>query len=218
MEKVFAAINDMLVKGVISDYALGGSVGFMIWTQPFLTNDTDFFVQLPGSSLLVSLGPIYTYAAEQGFTTEHEHIVVDGEPVQIIPSPSPLFDEAIKTAVTKQIYGQTVKVMQPEYLICSALFAGRMKDFAKIEKLLDEIQVDLALLTTLVSKFGLVLAWKRYCTATGTQDPKFLHLAATKSAWRREQASKSVETKLQEIKHLRAKTVVYKNARYRAID
>ncbi|MFA5135504.1 MAG: hypothetical protein WC505_07000 [Patescibacteria group bacterium] len=216
---MFSTLNDLIAQGVITDYALGGSVAFMFYCQPFLTNDTDFFVQMPGSGLLVSLSPIYAYAAEHNFPLDHEHIVVDDEPVQIIPAPSPLYDEAIATAQQRTIEGQNVKVMLPEYLVCTALNAGRMKDFAKIEKLLEEAEVDLSKLKELITRFQLSAQWKRYLVAIGVTDPAFLHLAETKATWRRAQADKRMEDKLQEIKKLRTRVsaIRYRNALYRPV-
>jgi hypothetical protein len=222
MQQVFKTINDMVQQGILSDYALGGSVAFMVWSQPFLTNDTDFFVQLPQPvSGLLSLSSIYGYAADHGFETQQEHIVIDGEPVQILPSPGPLYDEAIVTAATKQLYGQPVKVMLPEYLVCTALQAGRMKDWAKIEKLLAEAEVDLEKLAQLISKFGLDQNWRRYQAAQSGQEPPVGPLARTstsKQAWRRMEAAQPTEQKLSESQHLRDKSqqyLLYRSASYR---
>jgi hypothetical protein len=203
MRRIFSTINDLLAQGIIQNYALGGSVGFMLWTQPFLTNDTDFFVQMAGEGLLVSLAPIYDYAEQHQFPLDHEHIVIDGEPVQIVPSPSPLYDEAIETAVSISVEGQSVKVMLPEYLVCTALAAGRMKDFAKIEKMLDEAEVDLEVLKDLIARFTLKAVWKRYCSAIGTTDSRWTYLASTKLAWRREQAQIPLREKWAILRRLR---------------
>jgi len=215
--QVFTVLNDLITKGIIQSYALGGAVGFMVWTQPFLTNDTDFFVQIHTDGLLVSLAPVYQYAKLNGFHTTHEYIVIDGEKVQIIPSPSKLIDEAIATAQPQEIEGEIVSVMLPEYLICTALAAGRLKDFAKIEKMLAEATVDPELLKKLIHKFNLTGTWKRYCTSVGTVAPEFAHLAATKLAWRREEASMLMQDKLIELKKLRTKSLMYQVIRYKRV-
>lgn len=213
METVIQFVDALLRQGIISDYALGGSVGFMMWTQPFLTNDTDFFVQMPTEGLIVSLAQIYDYATQQGLEFDHEHILVDDEAVQIVPSPSPMYDEAIATAVTKPLGDVTVKVMLPEYLICTALKAGRLKDFTKIEKMLDEVDVDLPKLQDLIQRFGLASAWRRYCSIAQTTDPKFLHLATTKRAWRRSHANWSAAQKIETLRCLRNKAARYRPVR-----
>jgi hypothetical protein len=219
VQKVFATLNDLVSKGVVSDYALGGSVGFMVYTQPFLTDDTDFFVTLASTGLLLSLTPIYEYAATHGFPLLHEHIVIDGESVQIIPAPSPLFDEAIATAQTRSIVGESVRVMLPEYLICTALAAGRLKDFTKIEKLLGEATVCLDKLKELIAKFKLQAAWERYHAALGPTDPAFGHLAATKLAWRSAQAKAEPSVKFATVRKLRARSqqIRYRGATYRPV-
>jgi hypothetical protein len=133
----------------------------------------------------------------------HKRIMIGGEPVQIVPSPSLLYDEAIETAVSLSVEGQSIKVMRPEYLICTALTAGRMKDFAKIEKMLDEAEVDQDLLKELIARFNLKAVWKRYCAAVGTTDPRWTHLASTKLAWRREQAQVPFREKWAILRRLR---------------
>jgi len=136
------------------------------------------------------------------------------EAVQIVPSPSQLYDEAIATAVTKPLGDATVKVMLPEYLICTALKAHRLKDFAKIEKMLEEADVDLEKLKILIQRFDLVESWHRYCTVAQPTDPKFLHLATAKRAWRRSKAEEPLTAKIRTLRHLRTKV---QKIRYRPV-
>jgi hypothetical protein len=55
-----AAVERMKREGVVSEYAIGGAMALVFWTEPVATFDLDVFVLLPGeATLLISLDPIY---------------------------------------------------------------------------------------------------------------------------------------------------------------
>jgi hypothetical protein len=117
-ENTLRAVNALKDAGVITDYAVAGAMALMFWIEPVPTFDLDVLVLLPQSTgPIVSLEPIYEWAAKQGYTAELEHILIDGVPVQFLPSYSELSDEAILTAVDRQYRGVDVRVVVPEYLI-----------------------------------------------------------------------------------------------------
>jgi len=41
MEKIFKVINEMHQKGILKDYAIGGAVATIYYTEPFATKDID---------------------------------------------------------------------------------------------------------------------------------------------------------------------------------
>src|SRR6185295_16799195 len=98
-ENTLRAVNAMKQAGVITDYAVAGAMALMFWIEPVPTFDLDVIVLLPQSTgPIVSLQPIYEWAAKQGYAADLEHIVIEGVPVQFLPSYNELSDEAIQTA------------------------------------------------------------------------------------------------------------------------
>ncbi len=73
--------------GVIAEYAVGGAMALVFWTEPVATYDVDIFVLLPAQrGPLVSLDPIYRWAEGRGFAADSEHVMIEGIPVQFIPA------------------------------------------------------------------------------------------------------------------------------------
>ena len=66
-----SAIERMKREGIVIDYAIGGAMAFIFWTEPVATFDLDVFVFLPDESpLLVSLDPIYRWAEANSYPAE----------------------------------------------------------------------------------------------------------------------------------------------------
>jgi hypothetical protein len=117
-EQTLRAINTMRDAGVIEDYAVAGAMAVLFWAEPIPTYDLDVLIFLPSSGgALVSLAPLYEWAARSGYPTRKEHIVIEGIPVQFLPSHNELADEAIRHSVTRDYEGIPVSVVRPEYLI-----------------------------------------------------------------------------------------------------
>jgi hypothetical protein len=108
------ALNQLKADGVVDDYAVAGAMALMFWTEPVPTFDLDVLVFLPGETgPLISLDPIYRWAAAQGYPTDAEHVIVQGVPTQFLPAPDPLADEAIRGAAEVDYEGLTVRVVRP---------------------------------------------------------------------------------------------------------
>jgi hypothetical protein len=157
-----AAVEQLKGAGVVTDYAIGGAMALVFWTEPVATFDLDVFVVLPGDGgLLVSLDPIYRWASERGYAAEGEHLVIEGLPVQFIPSPSPLADEAIEQAASLDYDGVPVRVIRPEHLIALYLepSARTAKRLQRVAALRDESAVDEERLTSILRRYNLDLPW-----------------------------------------------------------
>jgi hypothetical protein len=116
-ETALQAVNDLRQSGTVTEYAVAGAMALVFWIEPVATYDLDVLVLLPESSgPIVSLEPIYRWAAERGFTTEREHVIIGGIPVQFLPSHNALADEAVHTAVETRYGSVNVRVVRPEYL------------------------------------------------------------------------------------------------------
>ena len=49
MKRTIEVLNELEKEGVISRYAIGGAMGAIFYTEPFLTFDLDVFVVLPST-------------------------------------------------------------------------------------------------------------------------------------------------------------------------
>jgi hypothetical protein len=110
----------MKADGVISDYAIGGAVAFVIWDEPIATQDLDVVILIPGETpALDPLRPVLEWLARAGITLDGEHALIAGVPVQFLPAWSPLLVEGVQRAATVPYDGTTLRVLTPAYLVAS---------------------------------------------------------------------------------------------------
>jgi hypothetical protein len=151
-------LNDMKQDGVVEDYAVAGAMALVFWIEPIPTFDLDVLVFLPGDEpVIVSLEPLYRWAAEHGYTTQAEHVMIEGVPVQFLPAHNQLADEAIERAETLEYEGVSVRVVRPEYLAALYLEPGArtLKRRERAAALRESGAVDRAVLDDLLRRFGL---------------------------------------------------------------
>jgi hypothetical protein len=157
-EKALRAVNDLKATGIIDEFAIGGAMALIFWIEPIPTYDLDVLVMLPQSTgPLISLDPIYRWASERGYRAEYEHIVIEGFPVQFLPSFGALADDAIRTAADRQYHGLPLRVVRPEYLIALYLVpsARTAKRRERAAALRDSADIDRARLDELMRQFNL---------------------------------------------------------------
>lgn len=158
MKKTIEVLNELKEKGLIKDYAIGGAIAALRWTEPFFTQDLDIFILLKEAEDeekgLITLTPIYEYLKNKGYVWKGHWIMIEGVPVDIFPA-DPLEKEAIEQAQEVEYEGVRTKVIIPEYLIALFLRAGRDKDRRKIEMLLEQCQIDRERLLRILSQYGL---------------------------------------------------------------
>ncbi len=160
MREALRILNELKEEKLIRDYAIGGAVAALRWTEPFFTQDLDIFVivEVVQEGLIV-LSPIYEYFRKRGYTWKGHWIIVEGIPIDIFPA-DPLETEAIEQAVEVEYAGIQAKVMTPEYLIALFLRAGREKDRIKIGMLLEQSGVDRERLKEILERYGLFERFK----------------------------------------------------------
>lgn len=157
MKNTLKVLNELKEKRLIKDYAIGGAVAALRWTEPFFTQDLDIFIILEKETDekgLIILSPIYEFLKSKGYLWEDRWIMIEGVPVDIFPADS-LEKEAINHAQETEYEEEKTKVIIPEYLIALFLRAGREKDWRKIEMLLDQGQVNRERLRAILGKYGL---------------------------------------------------------------
>jgi len=146
-------------EGIVAEYAVGGAMALVFWSEPVPTFDLDVFVLIPSASLLVSLAPIYDWALQNGFREEAEHILIAGIPVQIIPAHNALAEEAVREAALLDYAGSPVRVIRAEYLIALYLepSARTAKRMTRVAALMEEGNIDGGLLNDLLARYKLTL-------------------------------------------------------------
>ncbi len=144
MKKTLEVINELKEKGLIKDYAIGGAIGALKWTQPFFTEDLDILI-IPKMETkekeLIMLSPIYGYLKKKGYTWKGHWIIIEGVPVDIFPTDE-LEKKAVEDAQETEYEGVKTKVIKPEYLIALSIRAFREKDLRKIDMILKQAKVD----------------------------------------------------------------------------
>jgi hypothetical protein len=163
MEQTIRILNELADRKLIESYAIGGATAAFFYSEAVVTEDLDAFVLIaepPGA--LLTLTPVYEYLKARGAIEQREHLIIAGTLVQIIPAYDALAEEAVRQAVESEI-GQTVtRVMRAEHLIAVALKTGRTKDHARIALLLEEAEIDSALLTDILFRHDLMHRWDRF--------------------------------------------------------
>lgn len=155
---VVRALHDLIERGIIEDYAIGGAIGALFWDEVTFTRDLDVFVLLTNESgALVDRSQIYAWASERGYALVQEHIKIGGIPVQLVPALNAVSEEAIKGAALVPFEGVEVRVIRPEYLIAMWLSppANDQKRRERAARLRESSHVDQASLSELMTRYHL---------------------------------------------------------------
>ena len=155
IEKVFKIINKMHQEGVLKNYAIGGAVATIYYTEPFATKDIDIFFIPPEKEGLISLTPFYDFLLKKGYTTYKEYIIIGETPIQFIPAATDLEKEAIENAILVKYNNLEIKILKPEYLIAIFVKVYRPKDKVKLIKLIDQTKIDKPFLQDILQRYGL---------------------------------------------------------------
>jgi hypothetical protein len=164
IQEVLAELSRVRAEGLISDFALGGAVAAMAYIEVSPTEDVDVFVVLtaPQRSSLDPLSAVWPNLIAHGAKQDGIYLVIGDWKVQLLLSGKPLFDEAIATALQKELGGQVCRIIAPTYLAALALDAGRPKDYSRIEQFLKTGKVIRPELEALVERFGLTDRWNTF--------------------------------------------------------
>lgn len=149
-------------EGILENYAIGGAIATIYYTEPFTTRDVDIFFVPPEERGILLLTPFYDYLFKKGHKTDKEHILIGETPIQFLPATTELEREAVQHAVSVPYKGSKVKILRPEYLIAIALCVFRLKDREKIVKLLEQAKIDKTLLADILKRHGLKKKFKSF--------------------------------------------------------
>jgi hypothetical protein len=155
---VLRAANELVFAGLIKDYALGGALAAIYYTEPFTTYADIIFIA-SDKTLSAGIPAIYSHLQSKGWRVEHEHLMIKDFPVQFLAG-SGLTEEAVREANPIEYEGVPAKVFRPEYIIAIAASVGRHKDLARIEQLLEQAKIDRPLLDDILRRHKLKLPTK----------------------------------------------------------
>jgi hypothetical protein len=166
IQDVVAELNRIQAAGLIADYAIGGAIAAQAYIETSATVDVDVFVVFGGDTAnsLAPLVHIWADLIAHGAKEEGEYLVIGGWPVQFLPPGTPLYDDAIRNARTRDFGGKEGRIMGPEHLAAIALATGRAKDYTRIEEFIRRGKVDMAVLMQLIEQNGLQATWKTFET------------------------------------------------------
>jgi hypothetical protein len=156
---VLRAANELVSAGLIKDYALGGALAAIYYTEPVTTYDADIVFVASDETLSAGIPAIYSHLKSKGWRVEREHLLIKDFPVQFLAA-SGLSEEAVREAKQVEYEGVPAKVFRPEYIIAIAASVGRHKDLARIEQLMTQAKIDKALLDDILRRYNLKLPKK----------------------------------------------------------
>ena len=164
MKRTIEVLNELQSAGVFSHYAIGGAMGAIFYTEPFLTFDLDVFVVLPQTAGgLVSLSPIYDALRARGYIEEeNECVVIEGVPVQFLPVYNSLVEESLNRAQHTTYENVPTRVLRSEYLVAIALQTGRSKDRERVRILREQAKLDMNLLADILKRHKFEEKWKQW--------------------------------------------------------
>ena len=156
---VLRAANELVSAGLIKDYALGGALAAIYYTEPVATYDADIIFVASDKTLSAGIPAIYSHLQSKGWRVEREHLLIKDFPVQFLAA-SGLTEEAVCEARQIEYEGVPAKVFRPEYIIAIAASVGRHKDLARIEQLMSQAEIDKSLLDGILRRHNLTLPKK----------------------------------------------------------
>ena len=160
VETALRTLNELVQEGLLKDYAVGGAMALLFYSEPALTYDLDVFCLLPDqASKLITLEPLYAWFRAHGFQEEREHVIIGGLPMQLIPAYNTLVEEAIREAQTKDYRGLAIRVLRLEYLVALMLQTGRAKDLLRAAQVREEAVMDAPVLADILKRYDLETKW-----------------------------------------------------------
>jgi len=155
VERVFKVVNKMYQEGILEDYAIGGAVATIYYTEPFATKDLDIFFMPIEKEKVILLTPFYDFLLKKGYKTYKEYIMIGDTPIQFIPASTDLEKEAVKNATFVKYKNIEVKILKPEYLIAVFLKVYRPKDRDKLIRLLEQSKINKTFLSDILKRHNL---------------------------------------------------------------
>lgn len=164
LEEVIRSLDQMLADDIVDDYAIGGAIAASFYGEVATTEDVDVFIVFrPGaSSLIIDPTPVIRYFTDKGHSLFEDKVVIGGWPVQFLPPPTRLEEEALQQAVTLEDGDLKLRVLPREYLAAIALQTNRAKDRNRLIQLREEGDLDILKFESIVESHGLSGRWQEF--------------------------------------------------------
>lgn len=158
MEKTFQVLNELEERGALLRYAIGGAVAALYYMDPFETEDLDVLCILRDEALrsLAPLAELYETLRVMGYREEGPFVVIEGVPVQFLPTYSVLVSEAVEAATWKDYLRTRVRILGPEHLLAIMVATGRTKDRLRLDAMLRQTTIDEPHLVDILSRHHLL--------------------------------------------------------------
>ena len=156
LAEIFAAANSLRVAGLVVEYALGGALAAIRYTEPFATYDADIFFIPADTGLSAGIPAIYAHLESLGHSIDREHTLIHGFPVQWLAARG-LTEEAVREAIPVEFEGIDGRIFRAEHLIAIAASVGRAKDRARIEQMIEQADLDRRALDAILARHHLSL-------------------------------------------------------------
>jgi len=137
MKQLLELLNEMIDKGLIGSYALGGATALIHYFEPIQTQDIDVFVALSNQKdQLVNLSPIYSFLKNKGIELEGEYFLIGSTPVQLLVPYNDLVEEAVRDATSSKFLDADVRIPSLEHLMAIMVQTNRLKDRTRLADLI----------------------------------------------------------------------------------
>ncbi len=153
---VFRAANGLVATGLIEDWALGGALAAIYYVEPFTTYDADIFFIPKDKGLSAGIPAIYAHLQTHGWQEEREHLLIRGFPARFLAAGG-LTEEAVREAERIDYEGVPARIFRAEHIVAIAASVGRSKDKARIERLLQQADLDQSRLESILKQHNLKL-------------------------------------------------------------
>ena len=162
MKEVISTLNLLHKEGYFEDYAIGGGIATLFYTEPFATIDVDVFIHLKQESSLLDLSPIFKRLKELGHKADGQYVRIGDTPVQFLVAPSDLEEEALRESIVQTYESLELKVFRAEYLAAIYLSVHRPKDRVRVQMLMEQAEPDMALFESIIERHNLRDQWKEH--------------------------------------------------------
>lgn len=165
MKRTLEVLNRLVECKVIDNYAIGGAMGAVFYTEIVMTVDLDVFVLFPDNDDLALLSPLYSRLKEWGYTldaVESECVNIEGVPVQFLPAFDGLLQEALAEARTFDYQGVSARVMRAEYLAAICVQTGRPKDRLRVQTLVESDGFDVGKFNRILGQYQLAERFEQW--------------------------------------------------------
>jgi len=156
MDKTLKVINEMKKEGVIKDYAIGGSIGTIFYTEPFFCEYLDILF-IPSECYNATKSPFYInkYLRGKGYKPNKEYCWIEGVPVKFHPVSNDLEREAVNEASRKKYRSIITRVCKPEHLIAMFVHSDGYGDLTRVAFLSQQSKIDNNLLSKILQYYNL---------------------------------------------------------------